>query len=653
MPLDLTRPHTVRSWLLACSLVCALTAPHVAIALHQPATATPPAEPASLPASQPGSQPGPQPGTDAAEAPSDPRINPETGRKVANWPKARHFDHLHMRLDLIFPDLSKPELTGVMTLRAKAQGRTRATMVLDSRGPKIESVTVGGIQATFEVADGKLRIELPRPVPMDEEVTVVLRYSLDYAANRGEGLTFSSGKPDGKGPTEQSTQIHAQGQAELNSRWFPCHDFPNERLATELVVTLPASTDEHPWEVVSNGRLESKVQNPDGTTTWHWNQALPHPPYLVTLGIAKFAVIDIGGPTSARPGLPMPIYVPIGTEEKAVVVFEDTARMVAFFEKLFDEPYPWDMYAQVCVRDFAAGGMENTSATFLMVSAATSAPGSQDDLIAHELAHQWFGNLITCKSWEHLWLNEGWATFAEALWAEEEARQNHPDDPAMARNAYMRSIAQDAQGLRRNNRATAPRFTAMVSNRYSDPERVFSKMDNPYSKGALVIHMLRQRLGDNAFFTGVRLYVDRHKFGTVETDDFRRVLEEVSGQSLEHFFESYTLRPGLPKLAIDLAWESGSSTLTIAAEQTQTIDRFNPAYALSLPIVVELEGGGQARTVLEFSERTGRVTLALPARPTDVRIDPDITCLAAVTKRTPLPRAKKPEPEGGGEPASP
>lgn len=644
MLLDPIRFRTVRSWLLACSLLCAPAAQSVAMALQQPATATPPAEPTTPPT---------PPTTGVAEAPSDPRINPETGRKVANWPKARHFDHLHMRLELSFPDLSKPELSGLMTLRARAQGRTRTTLVLDSRGPKVESVTVGGTDAPFELADGKLRIQLPTPVQMDQEVIVVVRYTLDYSVNKGEGLTFSPGKPDGKGPTEQFTQVHAQGQAELNSRWFPCHDFPNERLSTELIVTVPQSTDEHPWIVVSNGRLESKVDNADGTTTWHWNQALPHAPYLVTLAIAKFAVIELGGPTSARPGLPMPIYVPIGTEEKATVVFEDTARMVTFFEKLFDEPYPWDMYAQVCVRDFAAGGMENTSATLLYANVATSKPGSQDDLIAHELAHQWFGDLITCKSWEHLWLNEGWATFAEALWVEEEARQDHPDDPSMARKAYMRSIAQAAQGLRRTNRATAPRFTAMVSNRYSDPDRVFSKMDNPYSKGALVLHMLRQRLGDDAFFKGVRLYVDRFKFREVETDDFRLVLEEVSGLSLEQFFETYALRPGIPKLAVDLAWDAGSSMLTIAAEQTQTIDRFNPAYSLRLPIIVELEGGGRANTTLEFDVQRGQVMLSLPARPIDVRIDPDITSLAAVTKRTPLPRDEKPKPDGGGEPATP
>jgi aminopeptidase N len=217
----------------------------------------------------------------------------------------------------------------------------------------------------------------------------------------------------------------------------------------------------------------------------------------------------------------------------------------------------------------------------------------------------------------------------------------------------MRSIAQAAQGLRRTNRATAPRFTAMVSNRYSDPDRVFSKMDNPYSKGALVLHMLRMRMGDEAFFKGVRLYIDRFKFREVETDDFRLVMEEVSGLSLEQFFESYAMRPGIPKLAVDLAWDASAGVLTISAEQTQPINRFNPAYALTLPIVVELEGGGTATTTLSFAERTGRVTVPLTARPIDVRIDPEITCLAAVTKRTPLEAAPAQPATGGDEPSAP
>ncbi|QYU66848.1 uracil-DNA glycosylase [Leptolyngbya sp. 15MV] len=461
----------------------------------------------------------------------------------------------------------------------------------------------------------------------------------------GFGLTWTLGDESAESPTNQAPQIHTQGQPENNQSWFPAHDFPNERLTTEMVVTV-----EDGFVVGSNGRLVSTRLGTPGAggrarTTWHWVQSRPHPAYLVTLTIGKFAVVGLpmepGVPEPQNAdGEPIPMYLltPIGTEETAAAVYRDTPRMMRFFAEYFDEPYPWEKYAQVIVRNFAFGGMENTSASTMNEGTATARPGSEDDLIAHELIHQWTGNLITCRSWEHAWLNEGWASFGEALWREHRAGP----DPARMRRAYQQRIAGFVGQQRGLNRTYAPLFPALVSNRYNQPLDVFMKPNDIYSKGAVVLHMLRMKLGDEVFLRGVRLYIDRFRFSEVETDDFRRVMEEVSGRSLDRFFTQWCTRPGLPRLAAELEWTpagalpDGPGTLTIRVEQTQRIDAFNPAFAFDLPVEVRLPDGQRRTLTLPIDSRQHQLTFDLPGKPRDVVFDPRLTVIAPTSIRKPL-----------------
>lgn len=558
----------------------------------------------------------------------DPRIDPATGRQEAVWPPDRPFDHLHMRLELDIPDINKPHLSAVQTLLLTPVAEPQGRLDLDCRGPRVTSVTSSGAPLSFEQADGKLRVHFPTPVLPGQTVAIVTSYTLDFSQNHGDGLTFSAGRPEAESLTRQVTQIHAQGQAQLNSLWFPCHDYPNEKLTTELSVTV-----EDGFDVVSNGYLAVKEPLPDSRVRWCWVQNKPHVYYLVTLAIGKFAIADVGGPESARPGLPMPVYVTHGDEDNIKDIFGATPEMVAFFEKVFGEPYPWDKYAQVCVRAFSAGGMENTSCTLLTeFTGRRGEPGSRDDLISHELAHQWTGDLLTCKGWAHLWLNEGWASYAECLWNEHKAGS----DETEARRAYHRSVLGYVRGQRMQNRGSAPNTPAIVSNRYSDPDAVFRKRDDPYAKGAVILHMLRERLGDDAFFAGVRDYIQTYKHSCVETDDFRRCLEKASGQSLERFFAQWCYRPGLPRLGVDLEWNDDSKSLTVGIEQTQTIDRLNPAYSLAVPIRVKFDDESFEWLDIVIDQRQGSQTFTLKGKPAQVSVDPNITCFAAVDTRKPL-----------------
>ncbi|MFA6043497.1 MAG: M1 family metallopeptidase [Phycisphaerales bacterium] len=568
-----------------------------------------------------------------ATSPSDPRIDPATGRQNVVWPQDRLFDHLHMRLDLDIPDIAKPRLSAVETLTVAPIGEARSVFSLDSHGPEVKTVTVGGSPAGFQAADGKLVIDLPTRVMPGQAVEVVIGYDLDFSKNQGEGLTWSKPIEGAKSETRANVQIHAQGEAELNSKWFVCHDFPNERLTTEIYTTV-----EDGYEVVSNGHLESKVAQPDGRVKWHWVQDKPHAYYLVTLAIAKFAIVEVGGPETARPGLPMPVYTPWGTEKNISELFGYTPDMVAFYERTFKQPYAWDKYAQVMVRDFSAGGMENTSCTLLTAGSANEgAKGDRDDLISHELAHQWFGDLVTCNSWEHIWLNEGWASYCEALW--NEYKGGHLGERASekrARDLYSRTVLGFLRQQRARNRGSEPGQAAVVSNRYPNPDATFTKTDDPYAKGAVVLHMLRERLGDEAFFAGVAAYLEKYKLKTVQTDDFRRSLEAASGQSLERFFWQWLYRAGIPRVAVEYTWDDATSTLKVEAEQTQTIDYLNPAYAFVLPIYLKFEDGTSRWVEVAMETKSVSGSFKLAAKPSQASVDPNIEVFAAYDTRKPL-----------------
>lgn len=562
-----------------------------------------------------------------AIAQDDIRIDPDSGRELANWPPDLHFDHLHMRLALDVPSMDEPFARASMTLRSTAVGRPRDRLTLDAgESITITSVLLRGRPVSFAREGRKLHIALRPAVLPGQTIETTIVYEVTYRNASGSGLTWTPGKSDADNLTAQSAQIHSQGQPESNHAWFPCHDFPNDRLSTQLVVTVDSS-----YQVCANGRLVSKKNAPDGRTTWDWLQEKTHPSYLVLLVIGKFDIVDIGGPASARPGLPMNVYAPTGMGEIAREVTAVTPAMVAYFERLFDEPYPWDKYDQLFVRNFAAGGMENTSATTLTPSVLIGGrPEIATGLIAHELVHQWFADMVGYKSWEHLWLGEGWASFGEALWEE------HPGGEEGTR-AYQRQMLRFMRQQRgASSRSAAPATIPMVSNRYPDPDMNFFKPENVYSRGACVLHMLRARLGDATFFRATAEFLNRHGFQQVETDDFRKVFEEVSGQDLERFFDQWAKRPGLPKIRLELEWDESAQELIVRAEQVQTIDVHNPAYALSLPIRVRFEDESIPARFVYLDLDSARTTARFPlsARPADVVVDPGVTHLtdSRVTK---------------------
>lgn len=571
------------------------------------------------------------------------RIDPDTGQGLANWPHPRHFDHLHMRLELDLVSLDPPVIQARETLRLTPIGQARSQIRLDAVDLDIESVGLGrarddrsrlrrfaGFTSTY---DGRnLVIELGIPAQVGETIEVAIDYRITNFFPSGQGLSISPGDPDADNDSARLPVISSQGQSEHNSKWFACHDFPNERLSTELIVTV-----DDPLQVVSNGSLIERKKLPGGRTRFHWLQGQPHVNYLVTMVIGAFERVELGGPDSARPDLPIGVWAPIGRGEHVRESFSETPAMIAYFERLFDEPYPWDKYDQVITRGFDWGAMENTSATTFYPAAAYQSRDELRGIVAHELAHQWFGDLVTCKSWEHIWLNEAWASYAEALWNEERAG----DDPASRRSAYLATVAGWAASQRGSNFGGSPEQAPLVSNFYPNPDEPFVKVDNPYSKGPWVLHMLRMGLGDEAFFAGARLYLDRMRFDQAETADFRRALEQASGRSIERFFDQWCHRPGLARLEVGFVAEG--SGLSVEVRQTQRIDALNPAYHFLLPMYVQFADGTGRYVYMNVDGETVRQTFGLPRPAVDVKIDPNMTVAGGFSIVRSL------QPEGGAE----
>ncbi len=597
---------------------------------------------------------------------TDPRIDPDTGADIRVWPPDVRFDHLHMRLEMNIPDMTQTKFSAVETLEVAPIVDPQDGIELDAgKGLTFSAIAVDGRAVPFEhnKDSAKLSIRFNRSAPAGKTLSIRMVYDADKPGGGGSGLTWS--KDDARTP-EFDPMLHAQGEPQNNHLWYACHDFPNERLSTELVVTVPA-----PFEAVSNGRLISVVRHPNapapelppdklpessndkapessavaeppkivlpvqrGTTTFHWRQDKTHTNYLVTLVVGRFDVVNVGGPESSYPGLWMPIYGPLGSGEAMRRSFANTPDMIAHFSTLFDYPFPWDKYAQILCRNFSAGAMENTSATtFNSGLARGGRRGTIDGIIAHELVHQWFGDLATCKSWEHLWLNEGWATMGEALWAEHKQGEDGYQAAIMGNFAAERMMSSTRRW---------PKNGGMVSNRYKDPNRRFTDGDNVYQKGGAILHMLRMRLGDDVFFAGSRAYLKKHEFQTVETDDLRVALEEASGQSLERFFDQWCRRPGHPAIELDYEWtpDSGGGlggSLNVTVEQTQRIDADNPAYAFQLPVYASFGesddvGSGNAAPKGQYVYLLCDSTITtssfrLPKKPASLAIDPYMTVL--------------------------
>jgi len=508
-----------------------------------------------------------------------------------HYPPAKPFAVKHLKLE-IKPDFDEKRIECRETLDISVIEDNLQYIVLDAAELNISSVQIDGKDLQFKALEDKLRIELPTPASENEQV----RISINYDAKPRRGFFFV--KPDKDYPNRQ-LQAWTQGEATESKYWFPCFDHPDMKFTSELIAEVP-----NDFVAISNGKLVDVTKK--NTATYRWIEEHPHPAYLTSLAIGRFAEIK-----ENYDSIDLLYYVPEEMVDKASLSFSNTVNMMKFFEEYVRVKYPFDKYSQVAVDDFVYGGMENVSATTLTMDTLHDKKAHLDftseHLVSHELAHQWFGDLVTCRDWQHIWLNESFATYFEALYW-----QNSRGEDEF--NYYVMQLAEEYfdEVSKRYKRA-------IVTNVYKHPDDLFDR--HTYEKGACILHMLRNIVGDNIFRRAVKLYVERFSNKNAETDDFRRCVEEVSGLSLQQFFDQWLRKPGHPELKIEFGFDHTSKIATIRLSQTQNTDDGTPIYQFPLDIHITT-GTGKKQFKFNIDSKEHTIQIPLDSEPLWFSVDP-------------------------------
>jgi aminopeptidase N len=506
----------------------------------------------------------------------------------------RAFQVRHLRLELQL-DYERKSVAGnaVLSLARRAAARH---LELDAVEMKIGRVLVDDQAVPFEYDGERLRV-------LGEHLKDAFDVTIEYACQPRRGLYFVGPEP---AYPKKPREIWSQGQDEDSRHWFPCFDAPNQKATTELIVTVPAG-----MTAISNGKLVAHEGN-----RFHFKLDIPHSPYLVMLAAGHFAELR-----AKWQDVDVLYYVPQGREEDAERAFGRTPEMIAFFSDYLGVQYPWPKYAQVCVNDFLFGGMENTSATTLTVDTLHDARAAIDytsePLVSHELAHQWFGDLLTCRDWSEGWLNEGFATYLETLWKQ----HAHGIDEATLEVVENQDLylAEDAGRYRR----------PIVTRQWDEPLEIFDR--HLYEKGSLVLHMLRRKLGDEPFRAALRHYVEKHRGGVVESRDLARAIEDSTGRNVDRFFDQWVYGAGHPELKVGYAWDADAGAVRLEIEQTQETP-------FDFDTAVAAEVGGEWRTIpLSTSEKNHVFFLPMAQAPTACVIDPGRHLLARWSIEKPQP----------------
>jgi aminopeptidase N len=537
---------------------------------------------------------------------TSPRIAP-TAQKPAPRPQLegtkqerppRAFDVLNYTIRTRF-DVPNKTVLGDETVTLKPLASGFKSFDLDASSMKIEAITLSdsNISLQWTQPPDKLAIILDHAYGPTESINV----RIQYRATPQKGLYFIPQTRANAG-FSRPAQIWTQGEPEENHYWFPCYDFPDDKATSEQYVTTGA--DEI---AISNGSLLETTNNQDGTHTFHWKMEQPHSSYLISLVVGNYAKL-----TDTYKSIPVEYYTYRGTEEDARRAFAKTPEMMRVFSEKLNFEFPFNRYAQTIVANFIFGGMENITATTHADTEILSGPTresqlARENLISHELSHSWFGDLVTCKDWSQAWLNEGFATFMEAAFRESEA--GHDAYLAEMRSSAFLYFLEDNLKYRR----------PIVTDRYRSPIDLFDA--TLYKKGALVVHMLRETVGDEMFWKALNKYLNENQNKVVETSDLQRAFEETTDKRLDWFFDQWVYKAGFPELRVRSLYEPRTRVLTLDVAQTQTPDANTPAI-FRLPVEIELATAQGNRTErIEITERHQKFTFKLDSKPLLIRFD--------------------------------
>jgi aminopeptidase N len=514
---------------------------------------------------------------------------------------SREIDILHLTLD-VTPDFKARTVSGKATLRFKPIAKPFAELKLDGIDLQVSTVTSTEKILGWQATDKNVIVTFADAIPADKEASV----TITYRATPQHGLYFRT--PEMGYPAADS-HLWTQGEPLEARHWFPSFDAPNEKFTSEVICHVPEG-----MTVLSNGKKMSEEKDAaSGLVAIRWLQDKPHANYLIALCAGYFKKVE-----DKHRDVPLAFWTPASQVAQAQSSFRDTKDIMAFFEQEIGVPYPWAKYDQVCVEDFGWGGMENTTLTILndrtLFTDATENLRDSTGLVAHEMAHQWFGDFVTCKDWSHLWLNEGFATYYDALYA------GHKD----GREMFLYQMLSNAKGVLGQANDT----NAIVRRNFNNPEEQFGF--HAYPKGSWILHMLRSQLGEDLYRRCIKTYLERHQFGNVTTEDLNKVIEELSGRSFDQFFNQYVYHAHHPELAVNYSWDERAKLAKLSIQQVQKLSEDVLLFNVPLPVRFKSKSGAVVERTLEVKDKSEDFYVPLTEAPEVVRIDPNLTLLAKI-----------------------
>ncbi len=514
-------------------------------------------------------------------------------------------DLVDTKLDVRF-DYDKQWMYGKAWITLHPHFYPTDSLTLDAKSMAINSISLvrGGknVPLKYTYDSSNLFITLDKTYKRGENYSIYIDYISrpntvkekgSAAISDAKGLYFINPKGEEK---NKPTQIWTQGETESNSTWFPTIDKPNQKTTEQIAMTVPGK-----YVTLSNGLLVSQKKNADGTRTDTWKMDLPHSPYLFFMGVGDFSIIK-----DSYKGKEVSYYVEKEYAPVARKIFGLTPEMIAFFSKITGVDFPWPKYAQMVGRDYVSGAMENTTATLHGEAAQQDARELADgngweSVIAHELFHQWFGDYVTTESWSNITLNESFADYSEVLWSEHKYGK---DEGNAVANVHMRTYLSNPESYKKN----------LVRFYYDNKEEVFDNVS--YPKGGSVLHMLRNYVGDSAFFASLKLYLNTNKFDNAEAQQLRLAFEKITGQDLNWFWNQWYYDHGHPVLNITYGYNDSSKVATVQIKQTQE------GRVFTLPMAIDVYAGGKKqRYMVWMTDSVATYSFPVASQPDLVNVD--------------------------------
>ncbi|MBY0551283.1 MAG: HEAT repeat domain-containing protein [Candidatus Obscuribacterales bacterium] len=509
-----------------------------------------------------------------------------------------HVKHVKLVLSIL-PD--EKTIIGTVHARVVAIADNVTDVFFQGQDMRIGRASLAGSanDLTLETSEFGVKVKLPKTLKRGEEIDLSVEYKL---VNPKAGIYFTGAT--GLYP-DKPTQIWTQGQDEDAQFWFPVPlaDYPNHKMTSEILVTVPER-----FTALSNGRMVLETADAAaGTKTFHWLHDKPHVSYLITLVIGEFAKIE-----ESYKGLPVICYVHPNQLAEGKDYARGTADLVALYSRLYGIEYPWNgSYSQVLVQDFIFGGMENTTLSTITDRILSPDPDYrkfQIRLNGHELCHQWWGDLVTCRDWSHAWLNEGGATYGEVEAMEHVYGKKE-------RDYYVKGLADTYFAEDRRYRRP------IVTNVYREPIDLFDR--HLYQKGGLVRHMLRYLLGDEGYYRSLKTFLTDHSFGVADTHDLIKAIEKTTGRNLREFFDQWVFGAGFPEYKVSFIWDEKGKVATVKVSQTQKVDEMTGLFSMPIKFSFGLADGTTKDFTVIVSDKDHSFSFHVDSKPTMFRFDPE------------------------------